>query len=107
MKQYKEEVEKAVKYVIQNKQDENIYHFVTGWQKFQEIGEDIIFGFNSALALWKKYIIATGISPSVFDEGMQAYQKRLRECRTKIEELLTEFKDLQKNLDIYIGVNYT
>ena len=96
VKDYIGRVDGAVKYVMQNWDNKDIHQFVKTCEKFQEDGEDIIMGFNDALAVWDRFLSPTGVSPSDFDEGRDVFQKRLRKCRSKIKELLDVFQNFDE-----------
>jgi hypothetical protein len=92
VQEYQKRVNDAKMYVVDPANKLNIVKFVKAIQNFKEIGEAIIIIFNDALDLWELFHV-TGISKSEFRDGKNVYQKCLLECRTKIDELLAEFRE--------------
>lgn len=92
VQEYQKRVNDAKMYVEDPVNKLNIVKFVKAVQNFKEIGEAIIMTFNDALDLWELFHV-TGISKSEFRDGKKVYQQCLLECRTKIDQLLAEFRE--------------
>lgn len=94
VKEYRSQVNTVLQYVINPDNQAMITKFVPTVQSFEEIARGIIRNFGNALYLWTQYINNANASVTKKDEAIEAYQKRLDECRAEVGKLVAAIKNV-------------